>query len=200
MSSLQRARELYKYFHPHEFETSLQDDKTADLLLTSQAQLIATRLGGKCLITFLDNSKGYIVAEADGPSSLGADAGPVETFRLGELFEGVHWTSCRGSDSTENSICRVTVREAFPDHGGPIAFLEVEDLKQDGRFSSIPLVTGPLQLKYYAGTPLFTKAGIAIGALSLVDNKIRGLMSVGDKSCRFCRAAFADTSKLTLAT
>lgn len=197
VSSNRRARELYKYFHPHDFETSLQHDKTADLLLTSQAQLVALKLGGKCLINFLDDSKQYVVAEANGQSSLGTRRGSAESLRLEEQLEEVQWINCRGSDSMENSVCHLTVETAYPDHAGPIPFFEVEDLRHDDRFSSIPLVTSPPHLRYYAGTPLFAQSGIAIGALVLVDNKPRSLMSEDDKSCNFTRTTFRAASKLT---
>lgn len=188
VSTKRRARELYKYFHPQEFETALKDDRTADLLLTSQAQLIALKLGGKCLINFLDSSKQFIVAEANGPSSLLAMPGSAEGSVLEEQLQEVQWVNCRGSDIIQNSVCRMTVEAPYSDHPGLMPFFEVEDLKNDERFASIPLVISPPHLRYYAGTPLFTKAGIAIGAFVLVDNKTRPLMTDDDKLCKYTEA------------
>lgn len=49
--------------------------------------------------------------------------------------------------------------------------LLVEDATQDDRFRHNPLVTGPVGLRFYAGVPLLTREGHALGALCLLDNK-----------------------------
>jgi diguanylate cyclase (GGDEF)-like protein/PAS domain S-box-containing protein len=53
--------------------------------------------------------------------------------------------------------------------------LEVCDATQDSRFADNPLVTGGLQLRYYAGVPLVLDAGSRVGALCVADHQPRQL-------------------------
>ncbi len=45
----------------------------------------------------------------------------------------------------------------------PNQIFEVQNADQDARFFDNPLVTGEAQVKYYAGAPLVTEEGYAIG-------------------------------------
>ncbi len=49
--------------------------------------------------------------------------------------------------------------------------LEVTDAAQDVRFADNPLVTGAAGLKFYAGMPIVTLAGHALGSLCVTDTK-----------------------------
>jgi PAS domain S-box-containing protein len=51
----------------------------------------------------------------------------------------------------------------------------VPDAKRDPRFASNPLVTGERDLRFYAGTPLVTAEGHALGTLCALDNAPRTL-------------------------
>lgn len=89
--SFRRARELYKYFHPLTFSSKTPQNDTFDALLSSQAQLVAGRLGGKCLINLLDSLRQYVVAEAVGSPSRTPER---PSARVSEL-EAVNWVDVR---------------------------------------------------------------------------------------------------------
>ncbi len=52
---------------------------------------------------------------------------------------------------------------------------EIADLSRDDRFATNPLVTGELGLRFYAGMPLVTPSGHAIGTVCVIDRVPRVL-------------------------
>lgn len=53
----------------------------------------------------------------------------------------------------------------------PEKMLIVNDATQDERFKDNPLVKGEPKIAFYAGMPLSTKAGLALGTLCVIDSK-----------------------------
>ncbi|MES2842050.1 MAG: ATP-binding protein [Pseudomonadota bacterium] len=71
-----------------------------------------------------------------------------------------------------------TPREvAFCSHAimDPDQVMVVEDLQRDPRFSSNPFVVGPANARFYAGAPIVTQDGFALGTVCVVDLKARSL-------------------------
>ncbi|MFA9218337.1 MAG: EAL domain-containing protein [Sphingomonadaceae bacterium] len=74
---------------------------------------------------------------------------------------------CAPDDSREQSFCTHTIQRA--------EVMVVEDTRLDPRFSANPMVTGAANIRFYAGAPLLTEDGYAIGALCITDNLPRQL-------------------------
>ena len=83
------------------------------------------------------------------------------------------WFKARtGLDETE------TARDiAFCAHAllNPNELLVVPDATRDPRFADNPLVTGDMQIRFYAGAPLRTSDGMALGTLCVIDQTPREL-------------------------
>ena len=81
-----------------------------------------------------------------------------------------------------------TAREAsFCTHaiGRPADVMVVEDASLDPRFADNPFVTGDAHIRFYAGAPLVTSAGEAIGTLCLLDQKPRKIAAAQVEELRF---------------
>lgn len=74
----------------------------------------------------------------------------------------------RGETSRELAFCAHTILD-------PQSLTLVEDARLDQRFSDNPQVTDAPGLRFYAGAPLTTEEGFALGALCLVDTQPRQL-------------------------
>jgi GAF domain-containing protein len=82
------------------------------------------------------------------------------------------WFKSRvGLEATEitraDSFCAHAIMQTEP--------MIVEDATQDVRFKDNPLVTGNPNIRFYAGVPLRSSGGLAIGALCVIDSKPRRL-------------------------
>jgi hypothetical protein len=64
----------------------------------------------------------------------------------------------------------------------PNKLLIVPDATKDPRFKDNPLTTNSPNVIFYAGAPLKTKDGYALGTLCVIDNKPRESLSEGQKS------------------
>ena len=73
----------------------------------------------------------------------------------------------------------------LPIEPGEDEFLIIPDLREDERTKNLFYVKGPPCWRFYWGTPLITKSGISIGALCILDDKVRTSVTLEQKA--FCR-------------
>jgi len=66
------------------------------------------------------------------------------------------------------AVCEHAVRE-------PDTLMEIRDLREDARFAHFPIVSGALGARFYAGMPLVTPEGAAIGTVCVLDHQPRTL-------------------------
>lgn len=66
---------------------------------------------------------------------------------------------------------------AFCDYAirSPDALMQVRDAREDPRFADNPLVTGEMGIRFYAGVPLVTPGGEALGTVCVIDRTPREL-------------------------
>jgi two-component system sensor kinase FixL len=96
---------------------------------------------------------------------LDAPVGLVTMVGLDEL-----WTyGCAGREPfsmpRSTSFCSHTIVAGEP--------LVVDDLSADPRFAHFPVVAGPAHLRFYAGAPILTGDGLALGTVCVVDTEPR---------------------------
>jgi len=85
--------------------------------------------------------------------------------------ERIWFKSRLGTDAQE-----VAREGSFCDHAiGQKELFEVPDTLADARFRNNPLVTGPFQLRFYAGVPLRSPRGYNLGTLCILDRAPRQL-------------------------
>ena len=83
-------------------------------------------------------------------------------------FKSTHGTTLTGAPRN-GAFCAHAIRQSEP--------LLVPDARQDPRFAESPVVTGSPGFRFYAGAPLITREGHAIGTLCVLDTEPRTLSS-----------------------
>jgi EAL domain-containing protein (putative c-di-GMP-specific phosphodiesterase class I)/GGDEF domain-containing protein len=95
---------------------------------------------------------------------------------------------CPPNTERDQTFCNYTIQQS--------SVLVVEDTRLDTRFMSNPMVTGPQAVRFYAGAPLITAEGYAIGALCVIDTSPRSLTSA--EKDKLARLASLVMSHITL--
>lgn len=57
----------------------------------------------------------------------------------------------------------------------PTEVLIIRDAQQDPRFAAHPMVTGDPYIRFYAGAPLVSSRGVAVGTICVIDRQPRDL-------------------------
>ncbi|WP_435012124.1 sensor domain-containing diguanylate cyclase [Xanthomonas arboricola] len=78
----------------------------------------------------------------------------------------------------------------------PDQVMEVGDTHQDARFVGNALVTGEPQIRFYAGAPLLTSDGIALGTLCVLDRTPRRLSAAERDALQALARQVVDTIEL----
>lgn len=102
---------------------------------------------------------------------------PISVISL--IDENRQWFKSRhGIAATETPR-----EEAFCAHAilRPDEIMEVRDSALDRRFAGNPLVTGGPKIRFYAGAPLLSAEGAAIGTICVIDQKPRELSPLQKK-------------------
>jgi signal transduction histidine kinase/CheY-like chemotaxis protein len=104
------------------------------------------------------------------------------------IDSGRQWFKAKiGTDFTETprsiALCDVAIRED--------EVMVVPDATRDPRFADNPLVTGPPYVRFYAGAPIRTAAGHALGTVCVLDPRPRDDFDQADALAALARQAMA---------
>jgi diguanylate cyclase (GGDEF)-like protein/PAS domain S-box-containing protein len=103
----------------------------------------------------------------------GMPVAAVNMIGSDHVFFAAHVGAGKFDMSRDVSFCAHTINQ--PD------VMVVPDASLDERFHDNPLVTGEINLRFYAGVPLFSPEGLALGALCIVDNQPHTDFSASDQ-------------------
>lgn len=129
----------------------------------------AQRLASLCALNVLD---GPAVPELDRITRLAARLFNVPIALVSLVDKERQWFMSRvglmASQTARNiSFCG----HAILGRGA----LVVEDATQDARFAGNPVVTGEMHVRFYAGQPIRSRAGHALGTVCLIDTRPRSM-------------------------
>ena len=104
---------------------------------------------------------------------LAADAFDVPMALISLVDGNRQWFKARvGLQAAETPREYAFCAHAIRDPSNP---MQVEDAQTDPRFAANPLVTGDPNIRFYAGAPLVTSNGQALGTLCVLDDKPRSM-------------------------
>ncbi len=129
-----------------------------------------TRLARLQALNVLDSAPDPVL---DGLVKIAAVLCGTPTALLSFVDDERQWFKARiGLD-----VSQTPREEAFCAHAilKPHEIMEVADARIDHRFSTNPLVTGDPHIRFYAGSPMLTTEGHALGTLCVLDSAARTL-------------------------
>jgi PAS domain S-box-containing protein len=83
----------------------------------------------------------------------------------------------RSETPREQAFCNIAIQNKNE-------ILEISDARHDPRVADNPLVTGDPRIRFYAGVPLVTESGQALGAFCVIDSEPRELTATQRDSLR----------------
>ncbi|KAJ9630522.1 hypothetical protein H2203_001045 [Taxawa tesnikishii (nom. ined.)] len=145
-----------------------------DKALTAFAQLATLRLNVKrAMISLIDSTHQYVLAEATKTLSLADDT----RFDKGDQL----WL---GSTvlAREDAVCSICFTETInvedrDGHGKTVRAACIPDMREDPRFSTKPYVENK-QVMFYAGVPILSRNGIAIGSYAVSNDAPRDMLTL----------------------
>ncbi|KAI7370994.1 hypothetical protein KC328_g17630, partial [Hortaea werneckii] len=177
-----RDQEFYKYYAPYraavtaDYVESPRDGRPRsadDKALLAFAQLGALRMRARrCMISLFSRGHQFVLAEATKTLSLQSD-------QVDDPEDAVSWGICEIPREAE-PLCENTIRvpEHFIDSADgrrtEVSIVTFPDLTQHPVYSGYPFVCGGSPpTKFYAGVPIRTASGVALGSYCVLDDHPR---------------------------
>jgi signal transduction histidine kinase len=126
------------------------------------------------LISLIDQTNQYIIAEATQTLSLQSDSVHNDQDEL--------WFGCTTLPRSQG-LCEKALERLPSSQSQRLLPLIINDLSKDDEFKGLPFVTSRPSLRFYVAMPISTKAGFNIGSLCVMDDKPRDGLS--DVEIRF---------------
>ena len=184
MDGKRRTRELYTYLTPTSLSSTPAARRTKPNAPASEltpslipfVQLVALRCNtAKAIMNVIDEKTMYFLAQVSKRTLDGPQDTPMFETEDSVLM------GC-SSVPVSGRVCELTIR-MHTDESSRCPFFVVPDMSKDPRFSKLDVVAGGPKLKFYAGTPITTRAGVNIGSLAVMDTQPRDCLTDDEERC-----------------
>ncbi|KAF8454415.1 hypothetical protein BGX38DRAFT_1268012 [Terfezia claveryi] len=179
-----RAREVFRYYQPPpslrssplsplgvytppSFSDSLTLVNSHDPIIACIANLISRTFDAqRCIITVVANGVSYVLAESTRTLSLNYP----HTHAPGDQL----WLGAGLALPAEGGLCEHTIALVHPPIGNNEPYLlEIPDLSRHPRYHAGGFVREWPYARFYASSPIRTKAGVSIGTVCIIDDRTR---------------------------